>query len=216
MLAAVFVQRHRGSGCRVVAVRQAVHGDFDNVVQQLQHVFGDAQALVTDDQHRARLEPEVVQALRAGCLFQTDKLVAIRFQFSEYGWQRAAEIDMNLIDGIARDFAVDFRFAADDHPTDPTTTGRTHNARQVHVASHRWAGQHQLGYARLIDRRFMALMLEFTHGTQRTRMTIVQIPMTDRERPFNPQLSILQPRQPEQHARGRATQHQPHGIDFPP
>src|SRR6185503_10264110 len=54
-LATEFIQRHRGGGGGVVAVGQAVDGNFDDSVEQGQNLLIESQSFIPDHQHALAL-----------------------------------------------------------------------------------------------------------------------------------------------------------------
>ena len=67
-----------------MTVGQAIRGDLDDVVEQIQYVFRKAETLVADDQTSPLDEPVVVQAVRVRRLFQTDEPITLDAKLFEH------------------------------------------------------------------------------------------------------------------------------------
>ena len=126
-------------------------------------VFGEARPLVADHQGRAAGEFVVVQVPRIGRLLEADEPVAGVAQFVEHRGERAMGFDRDGVGPVAGDLAIELRRPGANDPLDATAAGRPGDPREIDVAPHRGAHEHQL--PRPLERRgrFVALVFEIGH-----------------------------------------------------
>ncbi len=139
VLAAEFIKRHRGGRRHVVTVGLAKNRNLDHIIQQGQDVFGDAQTFVADHQRRPPFKLIIGQIDGMRGLLQTRQAVALMFEFLEYGRQGPVDCNLDMVERIAGNVLVDLGVSAGDKFRHARTGRRSHDSREVDVASQRGA-----------------------------------------------------------------------------
>jgi len=129
ILPAIFVQRHRGCGRYIVAIRHPPNRNFYYVVEQLQNVWLKTGPLVADHQGRFSLELILVQICWIGRLLKANQPIALSAKILKHWRQRAVGFDFNRIGPIPGNPPIELGRACAENPLQSAAAGRPSDAR---------------------------------------------------------------------------------------
>jgi thiol-disulfide isomerase/thioredoxin len=142
-LAAVFVDRDRGGGGDVEAVRQARHRDLDHPIKKGEHIRLEPKPLVACHENGAALKREGKQALRTGGLLEAHELPALAAEPGEHRRQAAVHLEDHRVGSVPRDSLFEPRRAAGDDTADAKAAACSYDMREVHTAAKLGTGDDQ-------------------------------------------------------------------------
>ena len=160
-LAAVFIDRHGGSGGDIVGKGHAPDGDFDDRIEQGEAFIGKPFALGTDHERGLGRKRMVGKRCGVGGLFQPDQRIALLPELPQYGRQAVPGGEEHMLRAVAGNAVDEPSVSGGNDFAYPAATRRADDGGEVNMAAQRAAGNQKAAFLQEVARRFVAYMFEF-------------------------------------------------------